>query len=112
MNTSTVVALTFFTVIIMLPLQTTASEFEITTTIKNHRFNPSEIRVPAEKKIKLIVENQDDSKEEFDSQPLNREKVIAGHSKGVFFFGPLDPGTYSFVGEFNDKTAFGEVIAE
>lgn len=112
MNKSTVIILAFALAIALSPSQAMSSEFETMTIIKDHKFIPSKIRVPSEKKIKLIVENQDDSKEEFDSQPLNREKVIAGHSKGVFYFGPLDPGNYSFIGEFNDKTAFGEVIAE
>ena len=89
-----------------------ADMFEITTVIKDHKFTPSEIKVPAGKKIKLTVDNQDDTLEEFDSQPLNREKTINGHEKGIVIFGPLAPGSYSYIGEFNEKTAFGVVIAE
>ena len=89
-----------------------ADVFEITTVIKDHKFNPSEIRVPAGKKIKLTVDNQDDTIEEFDSQPLNRERTINGHEKGVVIFGPLEKGSYSYIGEFNEKTAFGVIIAE
>jgi len=85
---------------------------EMTLTIKDHRFVPAELKVPAGKKIKLIVENQDATAEEFESHDLNREKVIAPKSKATIFIGPLKPGTYKFYGEFNQATAQGTVIAE
>ena len=89
-----------------------AADPEITLTIKNHRFEPSEVRVPANKKIKLLVHNQDASAEEFESHSLNREKVIPGNSKATIYIGPLKAGRYPFVGEFHEKTAQGVVIAE
>jgi len=89
-----------------------AGEPEFTLTLRDHRFTPSEVRVPAKVKVKLIVDNQDASPEEFDSHALNREKVIPGKSKATIYIGPLAPGRYSFVGEFNESTAKGVVIAE
>ncbi|WIO75659.1 cupredoxin domain-containing protein [Porticoccaceae bacterium LTM1] len=77
--------------------------------IENHLFIPAEIEVPAGKKIKLIIENKDDTPEEFESYPLNREKVIVGKGKAVVFIGPLEPGEYPFFGEFNPKTAQGVI---
>ena len=85
---------------------------EVTITIKDHRFTPSEVRVPAGQKVKLIVENQDATPEEFESHELNREKIIAPKSKATIFIGPLKPGKYPFFGEFNQATARGVVIAE
>ncbi len=85
---------------------------EFTLIIKNHRFQPAELHIPAGKKVKLIVVNQDATAEEFESYPLNREKIIAPLSKAVIFIGPLKPGRYPFFGEFNMKTAQGVVIAE
>jgi plastocyanin len=85
---------------------------EMALTIKDHRFTPAELKVPAGKKIKLIVDNQDATPEEFESHDLNREKVIAPKSKATIFIGPLKPGTYKFFGEFNQATAQGAVIAE
>ena len=73
---------------------------------------PAEITVPAGKKIKLVVENRDATPEEFESHALNREKVIAGKSKGIVRIGPLKPGRYPFIGEYNEPTAKGVVIAE
>ena len=80
--------------------------------IKEHRFEPAELKVPAGQKIKLLVHNQDPTPEEFESYALNREKVIAANSQAAVFIGPLKPGRYSFIGEFNQATATGVVIAE
>ncbi len=80
--------------------------------IKDHLFIPSEIIVPSNTKIKLLIYNRDDTSEEFESYELNREKVIMGKRKAVIFIGPLLPGEYPFFGEFNPKTAQGKVIAE
>ena len=87
-----------------------ATEFSI--AFKDHRIVPAELRVPAGQKIKLIVENQDPTPEEFESHSLNREKVIPGNSKVTVFIGPLKPGSYDIFGEFNIKTAQGKIIAE
>ena len=84
--------------------------FEI--EIRDHLFFPSELIIPADQKVKLVVYNRDPTPEEFESYELNREKVIMGGTKSVIFIGPLKPGTYPFFGEFNPKTAQGKVIAE
>jgi hypothetical protein len=88
-----------------------AGEPEFTLTIRDHRFTPNELTVPANVKVKLVVDNQDATPEEFDSHALNREKVIAGKSKALIFIGPLAPGRYPFMGEFNAATAQGAVVA-
>jgi len=79
--------------------------------IRNHLFEPSEIVVPANTKIKLMVYNRDPTPEEFESYELNREKVIIGNRKAVIFIGPLKPGEYPFFGEFYPNTAQGKIIA-
>jgi len=85
---------------------------EFPLTIRDHRFTPAEIRVPANVKVRLVVDNQDAAPEEFDSHALNREKLIPGKSKATIFIGPLAPGRYPFIGEFNAATAQGVVIAQ
>lgn len=89
-----------------------ASPDEYVLVIKNHRFEPAEVTVPAGKKLKLVVDNQDPTPEEFESHSLNREKVIKGGTKATIFIGPLKPGTYEFVGEYNESTAKGKIIAK
>jgi plastocyanin len=89
-----------------------AADPEITIVIRDHRFSPAEVKVPANTKVKLIVDNQDATAEEFESRELKREKVIGPKSKGTIMIGPLKPGRYSFFGEFHEKTAKGVVIVE
>lgn len=79
--------------------------------IKDHRFSPAELLVPAGTKLKLQIVNRDPSAEEFESYDLNREKIVAGGKKIFVFIGPLKPGEYSFFGEFNPETAQGLIIA-
>ena len=91
---------------------TLAAEPDFTLTINNHRFEPTELQVPAGKKIRLLVKNLDPTAEEFESHDLKREKVIPGKSETTFTIGPLKPGTYKFVGEFHESTAKGSLIAK
>ena len=81
-------------------------------TIKDHRFTPAEIKVPANQRVAITVVNEDATPEEFDSKALKVEKVIPGKSKAVVRIGPLKSGRYPFVGEYNEATAKGVVIAE
>ncbi len=104
--------LTLFALAILASPLTLAASTEFDLTIKDHRFEPTELRVPAGQKIKLIVNNLDATPEEFESHKLNREKVIPGKSKATIYIGPLTPGQYPFVGEFNEQTARGTLIAE
>lgn len=90
----------------------TARAQDYSVTIKDHRFTPTEIKVPANKRLEITVINDDATPEEFESHPMKVEKVIPGKSKGVVRIGPLKPGRYPFVGEFHEKTAKGVVIAE
>lgn len=89
-----------------------AAEPEFALAIKNHRFEPAELKVPANQRVKLVVHNQDSTPEEFESHSLKREKVIPGGAKASIFIGPLKPGRYTFFGEYNEATAKGTVIVE
>lgn len=80
--------------------------------IKDHRFSPSELKIPAGTKVRLVVFNDDPTPEEFESHELNREKIIPGGGKAVIFVGPLNAGRYPFFGEFNESTAQGVLIVE
>lgn len=86
--------------------------FAASITIRSHKFEPSELRVPAGKRILLTVINADPLSEEFESAALKVEKVIAGSSQAVVRVAPLAPGTYEFIGEYHEETAKGRVIAE
>lgn len=83
---------------------------EYQLVLKNHLFYPAQIIIPANKKVKLVIDNQDNSVEEFDSFDLNREKVIFPKHKSIIFIGPLPVGEYSFFGEYHPDSARGKVI--
>ena len=85
---------------------------EFTLTIKNHKFDPAELRVPAGKRVTIYVNNEDPTPEEFESVSMKVEKIIPGKSKGLVRVGPLTPGRYDFFGDFNQDTAKGVLIAE
>ena len=89
-----------------------SAEPELKLLIKEHRFIPAELTVPAGQKVKLIVENQDPTPEEFESYSLNREKIVPGGGKIVVYVGPLKPGRYEFFGEFHAETARGWVVVQ
>ncbi len=97
-------------VFLLLPHWAKADTPVMKLEIKNHLFYPSELVIPANTKVKLLIYNRDPSPEEFESYELNREKIIMGNSKGIVFIGPLSAGEYPFFGEFNMKTALGKVI--
>ena len=84
----------------------------IRLTIKDHKFTPATIEAPAGQKFKLVVKNEDATPEEFESHDLKREKVIPGGGEVTVMLGPLKPGSYGFFGDFNPKTAQGQLIVK
>jgi hypothetical protein len=98
--------------VLMLPLLVWADGDEVVISIKNHRFEQTQIPVAAGKKLKLRIDNKDATPEEFESDTLGREKVIPGNGSGILYVGPLAPGKYSFFGDYHEKTAQGVLIAK
>ncbi|HEV2677265.1 MAG TPA: cupredoxin domain-containing protein [Aliidongia sp.] len=94
------------------PSARAADPTAVELTIKDHRFTPSEIHVPAGKPTIITIHNQDATAEEFDSTALKVEKVVAGGSTGTVRLRPLGAGKYPFMGEYHADTAEGVVIAE
>jgi hypothetical protein len=89
----------------------TAAE-SYTLVIKDHVITPAEIKVPAGKDFQLLVKNQDPTPEEFESHELRVEKIIPGGKEAVIPVRALKAGKYPFIGEFNESTAKGVLIAE
>lgn len=81
-------------------------------TLENHVFTPSILKIPANEKVKLVIENKDEVAEEFDSFDLNREKVIFARKKATIYIGPLVAGKYEYFGEFHPNSARGKIIVE
>ena len=85
---------------------------EYTLTLRQHRFVPAQLTVPANTKVKLVIINEDSTPEEFESHELNREKIVTGKGKITVWVGPLKPGRYPFFGEFHMDTAKGVLIVK
>jgi hypothetical protein len=109
---------TGFTIPVLLCALTTlsptlwAEDATYSLSIKDHRFIPAEITIPADTRVKLLVKNLDASAEEFESYELNREKIVPAGQEIVVYIGPVKPGRYPFFGEFHQDSAQGVVIAK
>ena len=76
-----------------------AADDSFALSIQGHRFSPTDIEIPAGKKVTLIVKNLDATPEEFESTDLRREKVVSGGDEITVYIGPLRPGRYEFFGD-------------
>ncbi len=74
-----------------------------TITLKNGKFTPANLSLPANKKIKLTVRNEDAMPVEFESSDLDREQVVAAHDDIIVYLGPLQSGVYNYFDDFNRK---------
>jgi len=77
-----------------------------------HRFVPDRLTVPANAKFRVMVKNNDDTADEFESVDLNREKLVPPGQTITVFLGPLSPGQYKFFGDFHQDTAQGVIVAK
>jgi hypothetical protein len=95
-------------------MQTADAQQAVTlhTSIKDHRFQPSELKAPANTPLAIVIRNLDATPEEFESKTLRVEKVVAGNSEITLKLRPLAPGRYRFYGDFNEATAEGAITVE
>jgi len=83
----------------------------VAISVKDHRFQPSQIRAPANRPISIRVKNLDSTPMEFESNSLRVEKVIAPGSDGVVNVRALAPGRYEFFDDFHQETR-GVLVVE
>jgi hypothetical protein len=79
--------------------------------VKDKKFDPVEVKAPADKRIVIRVINRDGAAMEFESKSLKVEKVVAANSEGIVRVGPLKPGKYEFFDDFNMSNR-GTLIVE
>ncbi len=82
-----------------------------TIVIKDHKFIPSQLTIPAGQKVKVTIDNQDSTAEEFESFDLDREEVVEGHQQIVIFIGPLKAGTYNYWADYH-KDSTGVIVVQ
>ena len=83
----------------------------VAISVKDHRFQPSQISAPANRPISIRVKNLDTAPIEFESNSLRVEKVIAPGSEGVVNVRALAPGRYEFFDDFHQETR-GVLVVE
>ena len=85
----------------------------VAISVKDHRFQPSQITAPANRPISIRVKNLDSAPMEFESASLRVEKlkVIAPGSEGVVNVRALAPGRYEFFDDFHQQTR-GVLVVE
>ena len=76
----------------------------VAISVKDHRFQPSQITASANRPISIRVKNLDTAPMEFESTSLRVEKVIAPGSEGVVNVRALAPGRYEFFDDFHQQT--------
>jgi plastocyanin len=79
-----------------------AAEESYSLTLKDHKFSPAELTIPAGKKVKVTVKNLDSTPAEFESDDFKAEKVIPAGKQVDVFIGPLKAGTYEFHDEYHE----------
>jgi hypothetical protein len=90
------------------------TEPEYIIKILHHQFVPAELHIPKGIKVRIVLDNQDDTAEEFDSHSLNREKHVPSKSQATIFIGPLAPGRYIYESESEvaGGAALGVIVVE
>jgi plastocyanin len=83
----------------------------IKLVMRDGKFEPAVVEVPAGKRFRLEVVNQSRKAMEFESKDLRQEKVIPPGKSATFTIGALKPGEYRFFDEFNEATGQGKVVA-
>lgn len=84
---------------------------DVLLTLHAGQFEPHQLEVPAGARTRVILRNQDNIPAEFESESLSREVLVPAHGEVAFYVGPLEPGQYDYVNDFNHAVK-GQVVAK
>ena len=76
-------------------------------TLKDHKFSPAEVDVPAGKAVTLAIANADGTPAEFESKELRVEKTIPAGGAVSLHVRALTPGRYRFFDDYHESTTEG-----
>ena len=79
---------------------------------RDGKFEPATLEVPAGKRVRVEVSNQNAKAIEFESKDLKQEKVIAKGAKSSIVVNGLKPGTYVFFDEHKPDAPKGKIVAK
>jgi hypothetical protein len=80
--------------------------------IRDGRFTPDRLEVPAGGRIKLVLKNEGPGPLEFENDELRVEKVLSAGATSFVVLPPLKPGEHEFVDEFNPVTGVLVILAK
>lgn len=83
----------------------------VVLTLKDNKFDQTNLSVPANERFRIQIHNQDATPAEFESSDLRVEKIIVPGGSITVNAGPLKPGTYKFFDEYHPDTATGAMTA-
>lgn len=86
-----------------------APAFEL--AVRDGRFAPETIEVPAGTKFRLVIRNHGPGSTEFEMKSPPKERILAPGGQATLVFAPLKPGTYPFFDEFHEATGKGRIVA-
>lgn len=95
---------TFLAVALLVAAAPALAEEPLHLSVRNHKFVPEQLDIPAGVKFKLLIRNEDDTPMEFESFELNREKIVPAGQEVPVFLGPLAPGKYAIFDDFHQDT--------
>lgn len=76
------------------------------------KIDPPVLEVPANRRFKLILQNEGTTPVEFESNELRREKVLGAGTSSFIVIRRLDPGEYDFFDDFHLDTPPAKLIAK
>ncbi len=84
--------------------------FEI--SMKDGRFSPERLEVPAGKRVKLVLKNEGRTPAEFENLSMRVEKVLAPGVTSFVVLHNLRPGEYRFIDEFHPQGGSVTLVAQ
>jgi plastocyanin len=89
-----------------------AEELSFELSLKDHKFTPAELTIPAGKRVKLTIKNLDSTAAEFESHKFKAEKIVPASGEVSLYIGPLEAGTYGFFDDFHEDQTKGVLTAK
>lgn len=89
-----------------------AAPLTFAISIRDGRFKPDRLEVPARTRLRLEISNEGPGPLEFENPEMHVEKVLAAGARSVILLPGLPPGEHSFVDEFNPITGELKILAK
>jgi hypothetical protein len=95
----------------VIPVASAEDSVTLEVSVKDHKFEPAEIKGPANKAIVFKVKNLDAAPVEFESEPLQFETVVKPNAEVLVKVKPQKPGRYGFFDDLHTDTK-GALLVE